>query len=242
MKSLKHIIGFSLLGIYIIAMMSFVNVAYNDTYCGAVDIVILDSLQTRFVQRKDVEHILKSNDYKILTQLPKELNLYEIENTIKAHSSIKDCNCFLLSNSTLRIEIAQRQPIARVMTDDYNFYIDEVGGEMPPSNFYTAHVPIITGKVSRELVGTELYEIAHIIAQDSFWEAQIEQINVEPNGEYTLIPRAGRQRIELGSADNLEVKFKSLKALYLQIFNNNAWNKYKTISLKYDGQVVCTKK
>jgi cell division protein FtsQ len=113
---------------------------------------------------------------------------------------------------------------------------------MPPSSFYTAHVPIITGHVKKALVSTDLFNIANIIHHDKFLEAQIEQIYVTSNGEYALIPRAGRQTIELGNAENLDLKFKSLKALYLQIFNKNAWNKYKTISLKYDGQVVCTKK
>ncbi len=242
MKRIKNIIGFSLLGAYIVVMMSFVNVAYNESYCSAVDIVILDSLETRFVQTRDIDQILKDGNYKLLTKLPSQINLHEIENRIKGHSSIKDCDCYFLANKTMRIEVSQRRPIARVLTDKYNFYIDELGGEMPPSNFYTAHVPVITGKVKSEMVSGDLFKIVDIITQDRFWEAQIEQIHVEHNGEYTLIPRAGRQRIELGTADNLEVKFKSLKALYLQIFNNNSWNKYKTISLKYDGQVVCTKK
>jgi len=242
MLRIKNIIGFSFFGIYIVVMMSFVNVAYNETYCNAIDIVIKDSISTRFVQKNDVMHILQAGDFGILSKVPSEINLHTIENEIKGHSSIRDCDCFFLSNGTLRIDVSQRRPIARVITNDYNFYIDEVGREMPPSSFYTAHVPIITGNVTKEIVGTDLFRIADLIHNDSFLEAQIEQINVTSDGEYVLIPRAGRQTIELGDAENLEIKFKSLKALYLQIFNKNAWNKYKTISLKYDGQVVCTKK
>lgn len=242
MNRLKKIIGFSILWAYIIAMTSFVNVAYNKSYCGAVDIVVQDSLETRFVQRSDVAHILKEKGFDVLAQLPSDIKLYEIEEAIQSHASIKTCNCYFLANNTLKIEVSQRHPIARIFTDRDDYYIDEQGAKMPPSPFYTAHVPIITGYVDTALVSTDLFRIASAISSDPFWEAQIEQIDVEANGEYVLIPRAGRQRIELGSADNLELKFKSLKALYLQVFNNNAWNKYKTISLKYDGQVVCTKK
>lgn len=242
MLRLKKIIGFSILGIYIVVMMSFVNVAYNETYCRAIEIVIQDSLATRFVQKDDITRILKAENYNILTKVPTEIDLHTIENKIKNHSSIKDCECFYLSNSSMRIDVTQRHPIARVITNNYKFYIDEVGGEMPLSDYYTAHVPIITGHVSHEIIATDLFKIADIIHNDKFLEAQIEQINVTVDGEYVLIPRAGQQTIELGNADNLELKFRNLKALYLQIFNKNAWNKYKTISLKYDGQVVCTKK
>lgn len=242
MLRIKNIIGFSLLGVYIIVMMGFVNVAYNEKYCSAIDIVIQDSIATRFVQEIDIHQILKDDGYNILSRVPSEIDLHTLENKIKDHSSIKDCNCFFLSNGAMRIDVSQRHPIARVITEKYDFYIDEEGGEMPPSSFYTAHVPIITGHVKREMVNTDLFKIANLIHHDKFLEAQMEQINVTSKGEYVLIPRAGRQTIELGDAENLEVKFKSLKALYLQIFNKNAWNKYKTISLKYDGQVVCTKK
>lgn len=242
MLRIKNIIGFSLLGIYIVVMMSFVNVAYNEKYINAIEIVIQDSISTRFVQKDDVTRILKAGQYDILTKIPAEIDLHTIENQIKNHSSIKDCDCFFLSNGSMRIDITQRHPIARVITNNFNFYIDEVGGEMPLSTFYTAHVPIITGHVKRELINTDLYKIANVIHHDEFLEALVVQINVNADGEYVLIPRAGQQTIELGDAKNLEMKFTNLKALYLQIFNKNAWNKYKTISLKYDGQVVCTKK
>lgn len=242
MLRLKKTIGFSLLGAYIIVMMSFVNVAYNNKTCLGIDVVIQDSISTRFVQPNDVLHIIKKGQYDVLNKVPRDIDLHILENDIKNHPSIKDCDCYFSSGGKMKINIAQRRPIARVMNGKYDFYIDDAGGEMPPSSFYTAHVPIITGRVTKDIVSTDLFKIAKVITEDPFWEAQIEQINVEANGEYSLIPRAGRQIIELGDANNLDIKFKSLKALYLQIFNNNSWNKYKTISLKYDGQIVCTKK
>ena len=242
MRRVKKIVGFSLFGAYIVVMMSFVNVDYHKVACTAIDIVIRDSTSTRFVQARDITHILQKEKFELLTKRPSEINLNTIEECVRQHPSIKECECYFLSNNTLRIAITQRHPIARIMTPKHNFYIDDIGAEMPPSLFYTAHVPIITGHIKESIVSTDLFKIAQHIHQDPFWEAQIEQINVDRNGEYSLIPRAGRQVIELGNAENLDVKFQSLKALYLQIFNNNSWNKYKTISLKYDGQVVCTKK
>lgn len=241
MKGLKYIIGYALIGTYILTMMGFVNVAYNKAYCTAVDIVINDSISTRFVQTNDIRNILKENKFTLLTKLPSEINLDSLERLVNRHSSIKDCECYFLSNGTIRIKVNQRHPIARVLTDKYNFYLDEDGREMPPSRFYTAHVPIINGAIEKKHL-PDLFLIATTLQEDPFWTAQIEQIIVLENGEYALIPRAGRNIIELGDATNLDTKFQSLKALYLQIFNNNSWNKYKKISLKFDGQIVCTKK
>lgn len=242
MLRLKKIIGFSILAAYIVVMMSFVNIAYEKETCGQINIAIKDSATTRFVQENDILRIIEASKFNISDKKPGELDRNLIENEIKKHSSIDDCQCYLLANREMRIDITQRHPIARIITRKYNCYIDEDGQIMPPSKFYTAHVPIVTGYVNDNIITTDLYTIAKMIHNDTFLEAQIEQINVEANGDYCLIPRAGRQVIELGDAANLKDKFINLKALYLEVFNKNSWNKYEKISLKFDGQVICTKK
>ena len=240
-KGLKYIIGYSLIGAYIVTMMGFVNVAYNKKHCSGIDIVINDSINTRFVQKKDIENILKEGQYELLAKLPADINLNTLEENINEHPSIKNSECYFLSSGVIRIRVDQRHPIARVLTDRYNFYIDEDGKKMPLSPFYAAHVPVINGFYTDAQLA-DLFHIATTLQKDKFWEAQIEQIVVLKNGEYAMIPRAGRHTIELGNAENLELKLDKLMALYLQVFNNNSWNKYKKICLKYDGKIVCKKK
>lgn len=240
-KGLKYIIGYSIIGTYIVTMMGFVNVAYNKKYCPAVDIIVRDSINTRFIQQKDIQNILRENNFELITKLPSEINLNELEECVGQHPSIKNCECYFTSNGNIQISVSQRHPIARVLTAKHNFYIDEDGKQMPLSPFYTAHVPIINGAYNASHLD-DLFRIASTLQHDEFWGAQVEQIVVLDNGEYALIPRAGRHVIELGGVERLDEKLQNLMALYLQVFNNNSWNKYKTICLKYDGQIVCTKK
>lgn len=84
--------------------------------------------------------------------------------------------------------------------------------------------------------------MAEFVNKDKFWNAQIEQAFVQANGELLLLPQVGDYLIEFGTPDSYEVKFRNLKALYQQGFKNQGWDKYKTISVKYRNQVVCTKK
>ena len=47
------------------------------------------------------------------------------------------------------------------------------------------------------------------------------------------------------SGDNIndvEKKFIKLKTIYLEVLNKVGWDKYAIINLKFDNQVVCTKK
>ena len=56
------------------------------------------------------------------------------------------------------------------------------------------------------------------------------------------MPQVGDYLIEFGTPEDSELKLNGLKAVYQQAFKNMGWNKYRTISVKYRNQVVCTKK
>jgi cell division protein FtsQ len=57
-----------------------------------------------------------------------------------------------------------------------------------------------------------------------------------------LVPRIGNHLIELGRADNLDGKLDKLKRFYKEGLNKVGWNKYKTLNIEFDKQVICTKK
>ena len=62
------------------------------------------------------------------------------------------------------------------------------------------------------------------------------------NQEFEIIPRVGAHQILLGNAENLELKFRNLKILYEEGLAYEGWNKYEIINLKYNNQVICSKR
>ena len=81
------------------------------------------------------------------------------------------------------------------------------------------------------------------ISGDSFWSAEVVQVVVTGGGErpmqLAIIPRSGRFTVDLGTMENLTKKLKTLRRFYNNGLSNVGWNKYRNISLRYDGQVVC---
>ena len=58
-----------------------------------------------------------------------------------------------------------------------------------------------------------------------------------------LIPKLGDQIIDFGYPDeNIQDKFKRLSVFYQDGLPYEGWNKYKSISLAFDGQVVAKKR
>ena len=60
--------------------------------------------------------------------------------------------------------------------------------------------------------------------------------------DFVLKTRVGGQQIEVGSLNRIDKKFKKLKAFYQKKLKDNTLDNYQTINLKYENQVVCTKK
>lgn len=136
----------------------------------------------------------------------------------------------------------QRRPVVRIVGSKSNYYVDRNGEIMPTSRYYAAHVMVATGKISEQIAKTDLFELATYINNHPFWKSQVVQINVLYGPEFELIPRVGKHVIMLGGVNDLEEKLQNVEALYKGDFNENGWNRYRKINVKFKNQVVCTKK
>ena len=80
------------------------------------------------------------------------------------------------------------------------------------------------------------------VEKSEFWEAQIEQIHVEENGNVLLTPLVGEHIIVLGKLKDYPKKLEKMKAFYEQVLAKDNWNKYKEVSLKYNNQVIAKRR
>lgn len=70
----------------------------------------------------------------------------------------------------------------------------------------------------------------------------IEQIVVYPDGEWLLVPRVGDFDVHFGRPVNMETKLKRLAVFLGEYLPRMGWDTYSSINLKYDNQIVCTRK
>ena len=88
----------------------------------------------------------------------------------------------------------------------------------------------------------DLIALVNFIGNDEFWRSQLVQVYYNSSREFELIPRVGAHQILFGNTDNLELKFRNLRTLYNEGLAYEGWNKYEIINLKYNNQVICTKR
>lgn len=234
----------------LVVLMSFVSSKKNTVAITNVKILIPGA--DNFIEREEIDAVLKQSQGSLIGRKLEEVNLQDIEKKIKSNPYIALATVYADMDGVIHIEIKQRQPILRVINaNGQDYYIDRNGLKMPVSPNFTADVLVANGNVMEHFTGRvdtlitklarDLYETALFIKKDTLWDAQIEQLFVNDKADIELIPRVGNQRIILGSADSLDVKMRNLLAFYKQAMPKVGWDTYKTINVKYTNQVVCVK-
>jgi cell division protein FtsQ len=235
----------------VVVLLSFINVKKQTVKCTDVKILIPGA--DNFIEREEIDAILKEDQGVLLGRNLENINIHKIEQKLQSNPYIGFAKVYVDMDGVLHIEVKQRQPILRILNENgQDFYIDNDGLKMPISSNFTANVLVATGHIS-EVFGSrvdtlhtqlarDLYKTAQYIKKDTLWDSQIEQIVVDQKNDIELIPRVGNQRIILGDADSLEKKMKNLLLFYKKAMPQVGWDTYKTINIKYTNQIVCEKR
>jgi len=244
MKKILVITGICLLAGYLIFAAFYFQEKPMDGVCTKFEVEVKNSTsEDQFVDTENIIKYIKEKGLDPTGKQLKNVNSNAIEEAILSNQLVKKADVFVTNNGAIKASIEERKPILRVISNSGdNYYVDNEGMKMPLSKRFTAYLPVATGAIKEDFAKADLYKFALFLHQDKFWNAQIEQIVVLPNNDIKLIPRVGDHQIILGNLQNYKERLDKLMAFYENGLNEAGWNKYSTINLKFDKQVVCTKR
>jgi len=212
-------------------------------------VVNINPNSPRFMDEAEIADMIEKSGEPIIGNRLSAININLLETRLSTTSSLSNVQIFkkveskgLSFKGKLIISVDERTPVLRIKDSTEDYYLDMDGNKIPTSLKYVERILIVSGTIPNPETQKSLLKMADFVNKDDFWKAQIEQVFVQANGELLLLPQVGDYLIEFGTPDDCEVKFRNLKAVYQQGFKNLGWNKYRTISVKYRNQVVCTKK
>ena len=223
----------------LITMTSYTNKIQGEQKIYLENLVI-DNDSNQYITKKDIVLYLEQNSFNLEGSVYKNFEKEYLEQLLLSHSLIKNVEVFTTPKGALNIYIQQKKAIVRIMTEQDNCYLDEYGMKMNLSKNSTSDLIVVTGDVSSTKY-PEIYKLINHINKQNFLEALITQIHYQ-NGDILLIPRVGSEKINIGNVTNLNNKFKKLHSFYKSVISKETVNKFLEINLKYDGQIVCTKK
>lgn len=180
-----------------------------------------------------------------------KINLTQLEHFIEKTVWIKNAEFFVNNNLVLEVKIEQRIPIARIFTaSGASFYIDKEGIRLPLKQLTVLNLPVFTGfptdqpKLSKpdSVLLKDVLFFAKTLQKDSFFMAQVAQINIEPTGSFVMVPTLGDHLVLLGTVDQLEDKLNRLFTFYKKVWLGAGVNAYQFIDCRFNHQIVALKK
>jgi cell division protein FtsQ len=258
MKRILYILLWVIVVSAIAVALYYVSAKQKNVKVKELSINIQYSGSDTFLIKKDVKLIISNEVGDLFDKNVSSLHFGNIEEKIRENPYVSDVNVFSDLNGKVSVELMQRQPIARILTNKGSFYIDRYGEILPLDEKYVSRVMLVNGMIKNysyekikgnnicEIEGEnelkDIYYLANFIHQNKFLNALTEQVYFNENKEFEIVPKIGKQIILLGDATNLDLKFRKLYLFYKYGIKQSGWEKYKSINLKYKNQVVCTKR
>ena len=218
--------------------------------CKGYSITIKGDDQKWFLDKKDVAAMLIAQGG-IKGQVLKGFDLRQLENQLKNNVWVKDAELFFDNNQVLQVRIEERTPVARLITLSGNsFYIDSSGERLPLSEKFSARLPVFTGfpsdrdKISKIDSGLmrHIIDISAYLAKDAFWQAQVAQVDIQPDKTFEIIPVVGNHTILFGDGVDYDKKFRRLLLFYQQVLSKVGLDSYDKLNVQYARQVIGTRK
>ncbi len=177
-------------------------------------------------------------------------DLLKMERMLRKNNWIRDAQLYFDNNQKLKIQIQERQPVARFFTVSGNSYLLDSGGvqmAMPEKTAF--RLPVFTGYPAEKFglrkdsaMDHQIRDLAKFLNNDPFWSNQIQEVNINASKTFIMTPLIGNQMIVFGDGSDYENKFHRLFIFYKQVISQTGFEKYTGINLAYANQVIAIRK
>ncbi|MDB3887318.1 hypothetical protein N9344_00020 [bacterium] len=260
MLKILKISSWVLVIVVLVVVLGFVKKAHEEKGFSGVEVEIKQQDNNKFLKEHQLKKLLEGQSDTVVKKMS-DFDVLELEKTLNELAYVKNAQVFKTIDGKIKAKLLERKPIARIFSGANSYYMDEDGSIMPPSSHYTSRVVVVSGAIVEpyakrymrnyrelkdslrgETILDDIYKLTKYIDTQPFWRAQIEQVVVNKQLEFELIPKVGNHIIVLGDVDGYASKFNKLRMFYEKGLSKTGWNEYSRINLKYKNQVVCTKR
>jgi cell division protein FtsQ len=224
-----------------------VNIAY-----GQSDVLITPAI---------VDTMIRKNRGELKGKPVDAINTSALAKLVRSDPYVKRADVYESNDGYLNIDVVQREPVLRIVSQSQEgFYIDRDGNALPVHPEYPAHVLVANGFIPDSFIGNpkmkarfamepcesdslidRLYTLAMVLSDDPSYRNMFDQVYVNEQKEFELVPKKGNHVVLLGTTDGLEEKLGKLLIFYNKGLNEIGWNRYQIINIKYKNQVICSK-
>jgi len=252
MKPLKRSTKIMLivLGAAVLAVLVIVaNVVRSRSQVRGLEVVIRYGKTPHLVEDQVVKDTVLRRMPNLMQLSVKNVDCHRVAAAARRVPYLQNVSASVSVGGKVVVRADQRRPVMRLYYGNREFYMDSEQALFPPSATGFCDVLVAGGNFTEPLrldsinaQATALWKVACFLDNEDDYAPLIDQIFVERDGDIMMVPKVGDHLVELGSPDDLDAKFSNLLTFYRKGMPRAGWNTYSKVSLKFKGQVVCTKK
>ena len=234
-----------ILAAYLVVMIFVTAHAADDVRCTGMTVTVDDNSPNPFVTAGELMRELDSLPALASGMYLREINPQAIKRTLLAIDKIEDVSVETFTDGKIEIKVTPIIPVARVFDGDSSYYINRSGKRVTATARYHKDVPVIAGhfpQTDTVFTPESLLPLIDFIASDSLWSRYVTMIEANSPAEVVLVPAIRDHVVLLGTPDNLSDKFHRLNRFYTEVLSRRGYDAYDTISLKWRGQIVATRR
>lgn len=194
------------------------------------------------IVRTGVYDEIKKFPGKIIGTPLNQIDTRAVERYLNSLSTFETVNCMVTGSGDLRISVVPMVPVMRVFVGDKSFYINKDGKYIASNAEFFSDVPIVSGDFNRKFQPVDVLPLVNFITGDATMGALTAMIHAEGPRNLIIIPRIRGHVVNFGDTSRLEQKRDALTAFYRKVMPYKGWNEYDTISVKFRGQIVATRR
>lgn len=228
---------------YLVTALSLSSEAGSERRCAGLRIAVNDTTSMKFVTAGELARELGTIPSRAKGMRLLDIDTDSIERILSRIDKIESAQAVRLSDGYVLVNVDPMRPVARVFDGDKSYYINREGKRISADARYHIDVPVIQGRIAdTQSMARDLLPLIDYIAADSLWNSLVSMIKIDSPTDVMLVPIIRGQIINFGTPDNFENKFRRLRRMYTEVLPVKGWNNYDTISVKWSGQIVATRR
>ena len=240
--------------IYLIVAVAWSVHAVNGSVCREVRIIISDDDSIGFVTKEGIIANLEGFCENACGEKIGNLDIAKVAEKLNSNDRIESASVLVVPmkpnpdatdgarGCAVKIKVTPMKPVARVFDGDKSYYINRDGKHISADTRFRIDVPIISGHFTKDFQPVELLPLFDQLAANSRWHDAVAMVEANSPNSVILVPSIMGHVINIGNISNLDNKLERVERFYDKVLSVKGWNYYDSISVKWDNQVVATKR
>lgn len=231
-----------LLFAYCITMSVWAKGEADRHVCEGIDIEVNGSRNMDSIVVKGIARELAVYPHRLKGARLNEINTSALEKYLADLNTFESVNCMISSGGRLKIEIVPLVPVMRVFDGDRSWYINKAGKQIDSKAEFYTEAPVVTGRFNATFTPREVIPLVKYIQKDEMLRQLVAMVEAQDANNLILVPRMLGHVVNFGDTTRLKEKKDALQLFYKKVMPYKGWEEYDTISVKFRGQVVATRR